>query len=862
MKQGKVKTIEFLINRVQTRHPEFDSIPKFSLLLGAGCSKSSGIPTGWEIIGTLKKLWFLDNFPKGNNYKIGNYEFNEDFFKDNADVFEQKTIEQELQLKEYILENKDKFLKTIPQILRVGKTDDQVFQDNLENIFNDHLYGFWFNQFSESPRDRQKFIEYLIDKSEPKGAYLLLTHLIASEVNLFSNIFTTNFDDLINDSLVRYSNKKPRVYAHNEIAKYINVYSTRPNIIKLHGDFLFENIKNTTDETSSLWENMEVKLGEALNTLDIVIVGYSGGDISIMQALTALKRKHNFCVFWCNRNYEKLNWRAKAFLEEFDNSYFVEIDSFEYLTYKMYESVKDSIKPIDIVETSKIKQQEFEKYIEQYSEELITSTELNEAEKESIKESLEIILERNSFFQFNEIKDYEEKKEFLGKLRIDGVSRVLKNIYSNISWEEAKFLYGEIDKDDFFITKIGKAPIQHISNALTNLNTVDSIRTKAILESIPDELLLAKLEKSSDGDAYSALGELASISPEKIESIKKSRKVEYKSEDFEKLDLRAIILKLKTGSKESAISTVRNEEKIIIDKLSKESIKEVAIFLSNLSELSDKLSKQLFLKLNDDSLKLRIEKENFNQIGIAINLFTKLDKNKTFKICEELDFDQIAKKTEKLNLAAIQNGLREINGSNNFLAFQLFNRLTNDFLKLKFEQADFHSVGEAASNLIKINKKKTIEIIKLIPDEFFRTLISDSDYTYQQFATTIEKLTQIDFGRFANITRNSDTEKIASKILASINKTGQQIFIHHFPTLANIDWKITNKIISELSTEYLYNLLRWEKLDLYTVNLPSLKLALDHCKKTEESKFIEGIINKNKYRFDKYRKQNYKKHLP
>ena len=181
---------------------------------------------------------------------------------------------------------------------------------------------------------------------------------------------------------------------------------------------------------------------------------------------------------------------------------------------------------------------------------------------------------------------------------------------------------------------------------------------------------------------------------------------------------------------------------------------------------------------------------------------------------------------------------------------------------MKFEQADFQSVGEAASNLIKINRQKTIELIRLIPDEFFKTLISDSDYTYQQFATTIEKLTQIDFGRFANITRDSDTEKIASKILASINKTGQQIFIHHFPTLANIDWKITNKIISELSTEYLYNLLRWEKLDLYTVNLPSLKLALDHCKKTEESKFIEGIINKNKYRFDKYRKQNYKKHLP
>lgn len=862
MKQGKVKTLDFLINRVQTRHPEFESIPKFSLLLGAGCSKSSGIPTGWEIITTLKKLWFLDNHPKGNSYKIGNYEFNEEFFKENGELFEQKTIEQELQLKEYILDNKDKFLNTIPQPLRNGKTDDQIFQENLDNIFNDQLYGFWFNQFSESPRDRQKFIEYLIDKSEPKGAYLLLTHLIASEANLFSNIFTTNFDDLINDSLVRYSNKKPRVYAHNEIAKYINVYSTRPNIIKLHGDFLFENIKNTTDETSSLWENMEVKLGEALNNLDIVIVGYSGGDISIMQSLSALKRKHNFCVFWCSRNYEKLNWRAKAFLEEFDNSYFVEIDSFEYLIYKMYESVQDSIKPIDIVETSKIKQQEFEKYIEQYSEELITSTELNEAEKESIKESLEIILERNSFFQFNDIKDYDEKKEFLGKLRIDGVSRVLKNIYSNISWEESKFLYGEIDKDNFFLSKIEKAPIQHISNALTNLNTVDSVRTKAILESVPNELLIKKLETSKDGDAYSALGELASISPEKIESIKKNRNVEYNPEDFEKLDLRALVLKLKTVSKESATKIIRNEESLIIEKLSKESIKEVAIFLSNLSELSEKASKQLFIKLNDESIKKRIENENFNQIGIAINLFTKLDKNKTFKICETLDFDELAKKTEILNLASIQNGLREINGSNNYLAFQLYNRLSNEFLKSKFEQADFQSVGEAASNLIKINRQKTIELIQLIPDDFFNNLISNSDYTYQQFATTIEKLTQIDFSRFSGIVRNSNTEAITTKILASINKTGQQIFIHHFPTLAKIDWNITNKIISELSPEYLYNLLRWDKLDLYTVNLPSLKIALDHCNKTEESKFIENIINKNKYRFDKYRKQNYKKHLP
>jgi hypothetical protein len=863
VKQEKIKTLDFLLNKVRARHPDFDNIPKFSLFLGAGCSRTSGIPTGFEIINILKKLWFLDNFPKGNIYKKGQFDFNEQFFETNRDIFEQKTLEQELKLKEYILSKKDRYLRTIPQILRNGKNEDQLFQEHFDNILNDNLYGFWFNQFSESPRDRQQFIEHLIDKSEPKGAYLLLSHLIANEANLFSNIFTTNFDDLLNDSLVKYTDKKPRVYAHNEIAKYINVLSPRPNIIKLHGDFLFENIKNTTDETSSLWENMEVKLGEALNTLDIVVVGYNGADVSIMNALSKLKVKHNFGLYWCGRDYNKLNWRVKAFITEFDNSYFVPIESFEYLIFKFYESISESISQFDIVENSRNKQAEFDKYVSQFGEELKTTTDLDETELENLKESLEIILERNSFLNFGNIKDYQEKKEYLGKLRIDGISRVLKNIHTNISWEEAKFLYSEIDKDAFFLNKIKSAPIQHISNALSNLNVIDGIRTKAILESVPNEIISKKIQSASDRNVYSALGELGSICPEKIQEIKKTRAVKYDPSKFEKIELRSLIMKLKTASKESALAIIQSEESKIVEKLNSESVKEIAIFLDNLSEISEKLSRYLFSKVDDKTLKQKIEKENFNQIGISLNLFTRLDKSKTFNICESLDFDSIAQKTKELNLSSIQNGLREIHSSNNFLGYQLYNRLTNEFLKSKFEKADFQMVGEAPSNLIRINKQKTIDIIDLLADQYFNDLFSNSDYTYQQFATTIEKLTNINFKRFSKIIRNANKEKIALKILSTIKKTGEQVFIHFFPVLYNIDKTLMNLLIKNINSEYLYNLLHWDRLELYTVNLPSLKETLDFNKKTEESKYIDEIIKKNKYRFDKYRKQNFKKkHLP
>ena len=59
----------------------------------------------------------------------------------------------------------------------------------------------------------------------------------------------------------------------------------------------------------------------------------------------------------------------------------------------------------------------------------------------------------------------EEQIVFLQKLRIDGISRTLKNIHTHINWEHSIWLYESLDKNDFFKFKIQEAPIQHISNS-------------------------------------------------------------------------------------------------------------------------------------------------------------------------------------------------------------------------------------------------------------------------------------------------------------------------------------------------------------------------------------------------------------
>ena len=67
-----------------------------------------------------------------------------------------------------------------------------------------------------------------------------------------------------------------------------------------------------------------------------------------------------------------------------------------------------------------------------------------------------------------------EKIDYLLALRIDGISRTLKNIHTNISWNEAKRLFELVDHDNVFLSKIKEAPIQHISNAFSNLKKIDS----------------------------------------------------------------------------------------------------------------------------------------------------------------------------------------------------------------------------------------------------------------------------------------------------------------------------------------------------------------------------------------------------
>ena len=90
---------------------------------------------------------FLAHYPKGNNFKISTFEIDEEKFSEISDEFQTKYLEIETQLKEKVKIKVEKtiFFKYLSQAIEL--TDKSLL---VINIFQDELYGFWFEIFSEN----------------------------------------------------------------------------------------------------------------------------------------------------------------------------------------------------------------------------------------------------------------------------------------------------------------------------------------------------------------------------------------------------------------------------------------------------------------------------------------------------------------------------------------------------------------------------------------------------------------------------------------------------------------------------------------------------------------------------------------
>lgn len=282
LEQHNKRDKRHLMNLISRR---INGSPNFALLIGAGTSVSSGVKSAHEMI----EGWRLELYKRSKSAQ---------------------PIEEWL--------------------------EEQSWYEN------DEEYSILFEKLYDQRSQRRIYVEECVKDARPSWGHIYLANMIAQ--NHFNVVFTPNFDDLLNEACVRYADSRPIVCAHDSAVIDIRVTSARPKIIKLHGDFLYDSIKNTIRETETLDRNMRDKFLQFAREYGLVVIGYSGNDRSIMDILDmTLKGTEGYFpngLYWCVHRRDK-DRISKKFdrLARRDGVYWLETEGFDEFMADLHEYI-------------------------------------------------------------------------------------------------------------------------------------------------------------------------------------------------------------------------------------------------------------------------------------------------------------------------------------------------------------------------------------------------------------------------------------------------------------------------------------------------------------------------------------------
>jgi tetratricopeptide (TPR) repeat protein len=220
----------------------------FCFILGAGVSRSSGIPTGGE----MARVW-LQELHEATNF-------------DGLDVEAWATPER-LEIEGFAV---DKLPNFYPQLYQ--------------------------RRYGEYEQGGYAFLESQMEGKEPSYGYSVLSYLLSETQHRV--VITTNFDNLVADALSIHSSRFPLVIGHDALAQYAAVELRRPLVAKVHGALGFSP-KSQPNDISHLPEGWRIALGRILDRYTPIVIGYEGNDGSLMGFLKSLPKHTPDRIFWC-----------------------------------------------------------------------------------------------------------------------------------------------------------------------------------------------------------------------------------------------------------------------------------------------------------------------------------------------------------------------------------------------------------------------------------------------------------------------------------------------------------------------------------------------------------------------------------
>ena len=297
---------EIVSNGRNTRH--------FCFILGSGASVESGIPSG----NTLEMRWMdcLMGLSNDGDTKARR--------PDRTRYFAEK------------LHAEKKLQHTFDEIV----AEWEAAKKDKRSMSSEFYFDIYLLRFHPNLREGYRYLEKIMDPCEPSLGYhplaLMLSNgnrrLLSSDENRHNLVITTNFDSLVEDSLFLYTDQRPLVISHESLAAFIDPDVQRPIVAKVHRGLMYGPF-NSPDTTEGLQPEWKEALDYAFKTYTPIVVGYGGGDGSLMSALQEATFRNG--IYWCYREASGPPAQKIQDFVEKQNGCLVQIEGFDALMMEL-----------------------------------------------------------------------------------------------------------------------------------------------------------------------------------------------------------------------------------------------------------------------------------------------------------------------------------------------------------------------------------------------------------------------------------------------------------------------------------------------------------------------------------------------
>ena len=292
---------EFIAHYVQNAR-------QIAWFLGAGTSRTAGMPTATDITWDLKKRYYCLK----ENQDIKSHDLNNNAVK--------RRIQTYLESKGF-------------PVLRSAEE-----------------YSFYFElTFGKDHTSQQKYLEAQLSPSKItlNIGHRALAALIASDLTRM--VFTTNFDGVLETAFAAVAEKSLSVYHLEGSYAALEALNAEnfPIYSKLHGDFRYQSVKNLEADLLDNDKQIEKCFLAASNRFGLVVSGYSGRDANVMAMFrSALEQPNPFPqgLFWTTTSLssvsESVHDLMALALAKNVRSEIIETGTFDIMLLKIFKQTR------------------------------------------------------------------------------------------------------------------------------------------------------------------------------------------------------------------------------------------------------------------------------------------------------------------------------------------------------------------------------------------------------------------------------------------------------------------------------------------------------------------------------------------